>query len=92
MRRDKHANVSVVLSNIIGPFLFTPSEAPRYPSAIRAIAGMYGSCIVLTTLLGLYMWNENRRRRKLHVSPDTGDDQGFSDFTDLENKAFRYKL
>jgi len=38
------------------------------------------------------MWNENRRRGKLDLSTHAVDEQGFSDFTDLENKGFKYKL
>jgi hypothetical protein len=28
--------------NIIGPFLFLPDEAPRYLTAIKTLAGMFG--------------------------------------------------
>ncbi len=38
------------------------------------------------------MWNENRRRSKLDLSTRLVDEQGFSDFTDLQNKGFKYKL
>ena len=78
--------------NIIGPFLFLPSEAPRYLTAIKAIAGLYGGCIFFSALLGLLMWNENRKRKGLDVSTHAVDEQGFSDFTDMENKGFKYKL
>jgi hypothetical protein len=48
--------------NIIGPFLFLPDEAPRYLTAIKALAGMFGSRIFFTVCLGGIMFVENRRR------------------------------
>lgn len=72
--------------------MFLPNEAPRYITAIKAIAGIYGACILFSALLGAIMWNENRRRSKLDLSSHAVDEQGFSDFTDLENKGFKYKL
>ena len=79
-------------SNIIGPFLFLPQEAPRYITAVKSIAGIYGATIFLSAVLGVIMLLENRRRSKLDLTTEVIDEQGFSDFTDLENKGFHYKL
>lgn len=82
--------------NIVGPFMFTPSQAPRYPTALRAMLGIYVAGIVCTTLLGLYMWNENRRRGRAMTDDGsieaTSEVVGFCDRTDFENKGFRYHL
>jgi hypothetical protein len=78
--------------NIIGPFLFLPQEAPRYITAVKSIAGIYGATIFLSAVLGIIMLLENRRRSKLTLTTEAVNEQGFSDFTDLENKGFHYKL
>ncbi|KAH8690701.1 major facilitator superfamily domain-containing protein [Talaromyces proteolyticus] len=78
--------------NIIGPFLFLPSEKPRYLTAIWALAGVEGAGILFTVLLGLWMLRDNRLRDKSVGQPAEGNVVGFSDCTDIENRAFRYRL
>lgn len=78
--------------NIISPFFFFPAEAPRYPTAIRALCGIYGAGIVSTTLLGFYMWRQNVLRSQLPVSEAAINEAGFADYTDFENKGFKYKI
>jgi len=78
--------------NIIGPFLFIPSEAPRYFTAIKALAGIFGSCIFFVACLWVIMFTENRRRGEFVIPDEIGNEDGFTDRTDRENKAFRYKL
>jgi hypothetical protein len=79
--------------NIIGPFLFSPSQAPRYLTAIWALVGIEAAGILFTVLMGLWMWRENKNRDKnTEHYPEQGTEAGFSDHTDMENKAFRYKL
>lgn len=90
--------------NIIGPFMFDPDEAPRYMSAIKALCGMYSSCMFFTACIGGLMWWENRKRDARlaemtggeHVNAGHGDTEvnevGFTDRTDKENPHFRYKL
>jgi hypothetical protein len=84
--------VSYAAGNIIGPFLFLPDEAPRYLTPIKALAGMFGSCIFFTVCLGVTMFAENRRSKEFVVLEDIADEDGFTDRTDGENMAFRYKL
>lgn len=90
--------------NIIGPFMFEPSEAPRYMSAIKALCAVYAACVLFTALMGLTLWSSNRRRdaaarSRTHdedvattADQDFVGDVGFQDRTDKENRAFRYKL
>ncbi|KAJ0305330.1 hypothetical protein Brms1b_010873 [Colletotrichum noveboracense] len=90
--------------NIIGPFMFDPDEAPRYMSAIKALCGMYSSCMFFTACIGGLMWWENRKRDARlaemtggeHVNAGHSDTEvnevGFTDRTDKENPHFRYKL
>lgn len=78
--------------NIIGPFLFLTWDAPRYLTAMRAFAGIFGSCIFFTFSVGVIMFLENRRRSTFDIPDEVGDEDGFTDRTDVENKAFRYKL
>lgn len=41
--------------NIVGPFLFKSTEAPRYATAIKGLCGTYAALIVFTALIGLSM-------------------------------------
>ena len=86
--------------SIIGPFLFKPSEAPRYMTAIKALVGLYAASMFFTALVGLSMWLSNRQRdaqagqqdAAQSISQEPSEEVGFHDRTDRENKAFRYKL
>jgi predicted MFS family arabinose efflux permease len=84
--------------NFVGPFVFNPSEAPRYPTATRILGGMIGLGWVATAAMGLYMWNANKRRDAKaaagNYAYDTSEGElgGFTDRTDKENKSFRYRL
>ncbi len=80
------------MGNIIGPFLFLPSEKPRYMTAIKTLAGMYAGCILMVSCLYVTMSRENRRRDRNAIIEGDGTEEGFADKTDKENKAFRYKL
>jgi len=84
--------VCYAAGNIIGPFLFFARESPRYLTAIKTLAGMYGACILFTASIGLLMLRENRRRDQIALPEELVDEQGFLDTTDRENKGFRYKL
>lgn len=90
--------VSFGCGNIIGPFLFLPAEKPRYLTAIKTLAGMYGGCILMVSCLYITMKMENRKRDKLDrrdgvmLLEGEGTEEGFADMTDKENRAFRYKL
>lgn len=85
--------------NIIGPFMFKTSEAPRYMTAIKALVGVYAASMFFTALVGLWMWRSNRQRDAHQAGQDAtessrepSEEVGFHDRTDKENKAFRYKL
>ncbi|KAF9880446.1 hypothetical protein CkaCkLH20_02400 [Colletotrichum karsti] len=89
--------------NIIGPFMFDPDESPRYMSAIKALCGVYASCMFFTACIGVLMWWENKKRDArigsiAGTEANDGHDEaeanevGFSDRTDKENPHFRYKL
>lgn len=87
--------------NIIGPFMFTPEEAPRYMTAIRALIGVYASSMFFTALIGACMWLSNRNRNRQHESvaidaqegiAEDAPEAGFQDRTDKELRSFRYKL
>lgn len=89
--------VCYAAGNIIGPFMFEPSEVPRYMTAIKALCGVYASSMFFTALIGLSMWWSNRRRdAQREEAPIEGGRQseevGFHDRTDKENRVFRYKL
>lgn len=84
--------------NFAGPFVFDPSEAPRYPTSTRILGGFVGVIWVMTAAMGFVMWRENRRRDAKAQAGEVayqkfeGAIDGFTDRTDKENKSFRYRL
>ena len=82
--------------SIVGPFMYRPSEAPRYMTAIRALIGVYAALVSFTACIGLIMWRSNKKRDAevppSDASEDAGEESGFLDLTDHENRAFRYTL
>ncbi|KAF7544106.1 hypothetical protein G7Z17_g10213 [Cylindrodendrum hubeiense] len=95
--------VCYAAGNIVGPFMFRQSEAPRYMGAIKALCGVYASSMVFTALVGADMWLSNKRRDAKARSGEEGlsgeddstsdsNEAGFRDLTDKENLRFRYKL
>ncbi|KAH9886798.1 MFS general substrate transporter [Xylariomycetidae sp. FL2044] len=84
-----------VVGNIIGPHLFLPAEAPRYPTAIKGLLGTYCAAIIFQALYTVWCWMENRRRDRLGLHAEIMEEElleGFEDLTDKENKHFRYKI
>ena len=84
---------------IVGPFMYPPTEAPRFMTAIKALVGVYVALVLFTALIGFIMWRSNKRRdaeaRSANVvesASPTGDESGFLDLTDRENRSFRYTL
>lgn len=88
--------VSYAAGNIIRPFMFSPSEAPRCITAVKTLCGIYASSMFFTAAIGAMMFRENRRRDRVAVGAVDGqmaaNEIGFSDQTDRENRHFRYKL
>lgn len=83
--------------NFAGPFIFEPSEAPRYPTATKILGVVMGVGWVITGVMGVIMWNANKRRDAKAAAGDenyqaaAGELDGFTDRTDKENKSFRYR-
>lgn len=103
----KRASMSMVLliffavGNIIGPFCFRESDAPRYTNALATILGCFCACFVVGVLLRYYLvWENNKRDKKYGKVEMSGSDEerlegilnGMKDQTDISNKQFRYVL
>ena len=89
--------ISYCVGNIIGPFAFKSSEAPRYPSGIIAIMVAYCIEIVVLLLFSRYLSWRNRVKARDVVEKGLGAAteeeralMGFQDLTDVENPYFRY--
>ena len=82
--------------NIAGPHLFLANEAPRYPTAIRGLAGAYVGAMGLQIIYTTYCWFDNRKKQRqgLLDGASSGEEamESFEDLTDKENKHFRYSL
>ncbi|KAM0790575.1 hypothetical protein ACM66B_004442 [Microbotryomycetes sp. NB124-2] len=76
-------------SNIAAPFFFFKSEQPRYVSGFKITLILLCIGIGCTMIYAALCLRDNRAREKL---PKDETDRAFEDLTDLENKAFRYKL
>ncbi|CUM67435.1 uncharacterized protein PRCAT00005131001 [Priceomyces carsonii] len=104
--QTKRAAVSLILliffsvGNIIGPFCFKSSDAPKYSKALATIIGCFCAAFFIGVTLRLYLIWENRRRDKLYGDAEKilederveGIINGLKDQTDLENVDFRYVL
>jgi hypothetical protein len=53
-----------------------PDETPRYLTAIKALARMFGSCIFFTVCLDVIVFAENRRRKDFVVPKEIADENG----------------
>lgn len=88
--------VAYCAGNIAGPQFVYPTEAPRYRSATAAMLASYSVKLICHLLLGLYMWNDNRKRDKaaggVPVDEKRGAEAGMLDLTEFENPDFRYVL
>lgn len=85
------------VGNLIGPQMFQASDAPDYnPAKIALIASM-AAVVVLALVLQQHMvWENAKRDREEESTADTpgvrprGENVGFLDLTDIENRGFRY--
>ncbi|KZT50547.1 MFS general substrate transporter [Calocera cornea HHB12733] len=89
--------VGYCIGNIIGPHFYKPEESPIFKTAV--ISMLAGYCIKtgLGIVLGVYMWNENKRRDRLYAetggqSEKESEEEGMLDRTEFENPGFRYSL
>lgn len=89
--------ISYCVGNIIGPFAFKSSEAPRYPSGIIAIMVSYCVEIVVLLVFSRYLsWRNKVKARDLVEKglTTTSEEErafiGFRDLTDMENPFFKY--
>ncbi|KAL3439899.1 major facilitator superfamily domain-containing protein [Aspergillus insuetus] len=82
--------------NIAGPHLFLASEVPRYPTAIKGLAGSYGAAMGLQIIYTAYCYFENSKKERegLLEGADSAEAamESFEDLTDKKNKHFRYRV
>ena len=82
------------VANIVGPQTFLASEAPTYKTSVTVALASFCANIVLFTIL--YIRTNTARDHEAGNSEEVDVDrelvEAFSDLTDLENKAMRYKL
>ncbi|KEF61881.1 uncharacterized protein A1O9_03453 [Exophiala aquamarina CBS 119918] len=84
--------------NIIGPFLFFPSEAPHYRSGFLATTVCFACSSLMVATLRVLLSRENQRRDRLQSANngipriESPDDLALTNETDKENLNFRYVL
>ncbi|KAL3477193.1 major facilitator superfamily domain-containing protein [Aspergillus californicus] len=82
--------------NIAGPHLFLASEAPRYATAIKGLAGSYGAAMGLQIIYTAYCYYENKQKAAggLLEGADSAEAamESFDDLTDKQNQHFRYRI
>lgn len=78
------------LGNLIGPFFYLTSQAPRYPLGIGSMLFGSTSAGVLGISLGFYLKWCNKRRDKEQGGRPTDLSNAYKDMTDKQNRNFRY--
>ncbi|KAH8690122.1 MFS transporter [Talaromyces proteolyticus] len=82
--------------NIAGPHLFLENEVPRYPTAIKGLAGAYAGAMGLQIIYTGYCYLENRKKQKMGLLGEANIAEeameSFNDLTDKQNKHFRYRI
>ncbi|PBK95372.1 hypothetical protein ARMGADRAFT_1011232 [Armillaria gallica] len=87
------AHPPVIPRNIVGPFLFKTSEAPKYTTGIvRMLVANIVEVFVILALRTLFLTSNKRRDRKTTEEGVKYDEHTamVDDITDFENPAFRY--
>lgn len=67
MKRAVLSAVGVPLANgagLISTNIFVPSDAPKYVKALGITAGFGGLGLILTAIIAIYMWYDNKRRNR----------------------------
>jgi LytS/YehU family sensor histidine kinase len=86
--------LGVAVGNIVGPFMFKDSEAPKYPTGIIGCMVSRILEMVVIIILGIMFATANKRRDRKFVEGNQEYDPalttGLEDVSDWENKAFRY--
>ncbi|KAK0448676.1 MFS general substrate transporter [Armillaria borealis] len=93
MERTITANLPVIPRNIVGPFLFKTSEAPKYTTGIVGmLVANIVEVFVILALRTLFLTSNKRRDRKMTKEGVKYDERTamVDDITDFENPAFRY--
>ncbi|KAJ5611395.1 MFS transporter [Penicillium lagena] len=82
--------------NIIGPHFFIDTEVPRYPSAIKGLAGAYTAAIGLQAIYTASCFLENRQKQEKGLFSEVNFTEeameSFEDLTDKQNKHFKYRI
>ena len=82
--------------NIVGPFFYLASQAPRYQLGIWSMIVSHLIEAVLILTLRFILARENKRRDRIQSAMEGGlegrdlDATAFGDLTDKENPNFRY--
>lgn len=90
------ADVSVVgvgVGNVVGPYAFLESEAPRYTTGIIVCMASRVAEIIVILVLRLAFTIPNKIRNKKFAEGDMRYDPSvitYEDVTDLQNMHFRY--
>ncbi|KAH6624054.1 major facilitator superfamily domain-containing protein [Chaetomium sp. MPI-SDFR-AT-0129] len=82
--------IAYSVGNIIGPLMFDASYAPRYDQSFTGVMVCFVVCFVCAEALRFLSVRENKRRDAKYGEPN--DVHGLEDYTDRENKSFRYHL
>lgn len=84
------------VANIVGPQTFLSYQAPTYSTGVAVTLTAFCCNIILFSILYVMYYRINRARDRdavgTEVDPDREMIEAFSDLTDHQNKAMRYKL
>lgn len=79
----------------MGSEIFYAKEAPKYVTGMKGLIGSYAGMMFLSIVYYCLMYQRNKSRNSKYgtLTKETereGVINGFKDYTDFENKHFRY--
>jgi hypothetical protein len=82
----------ILILTLAGPQVFLDSNKPRYFIAFATHMGCYVVLVLDILFLRWYLKSQNNKKTGDPAPTDEEVVQAFGDFTDRENKSFRYVL
>lgn len=83
--------IGYCLGNFAGPFFFVSSQTPQYSLDVGMMLFCVAAQVLCIVGIWLILWQRNRSRRNAPSEAETESIMhSFADWTDKQNKSFRY--
>jgi hypothetical protein len=89
--RNAMTLIAFCIGNLIGPQMFQTKDEPGYnPAKIALIVTMSMVVVFALLLQQLVVWENRKRDQENETGAVSIENYEFMDFTDIENRKFRY--